>query len=67
MYQVLRKINLNDNHFKFPTLPDTINEIYICNNYLKTISHLPSNLKKLFIGNNYLEENRIKRKYYYGY
>ena len=51
----LKKLNLNDNHFKnFPNLVDTLEEVYLCNNYLGEVGTIPSNLKKLFIGNNYI-------------
>ena len=51
----LKKINLNDNHFKvFPELNDNLEEVYLCNNYLKEIGEIPKNIKKLFVGNNYI-------------
>lgn len=56
----LKKLILNDNHFKtFPELPDNIEEIYLCNNYLTEIGTLPKNLKKLFIGNNYITQHPV--------
>lgn len=56
----LKKINLNDNHFKvFPELNDNLEEVYLCNNYLKEIGEIPKNIKKLFVGNNYITEYPI--------
>jgi len=56
----LKKINLNDNHFKiFPILADTLEEVYLCNNYLEEIGKLPQNIKKIFIGNNFITKQPI--------